>query len=110
MSAAKRRVRAATLRAARKKKSSASPTIPVDQAELLLQSLKGLFNDLDKVSDVLIVCGKALNTCLENEKEIANVLQRGGSDLLFSVSLRLSKLIEGLGGETSLTGEDGDDE
>lgn len=110
MSAAKQRGREATRQKQRKKKSSSSPISSADSTELL-RALKGIFNELNKVQDVLNVCAEASSAskAAQNE-EIANVLRRCGVDPLFTELQLLSRFIEGLGGETCLTGDAGDDQ
>jgi hypothetical protein len=110
MSAGKRHTREPALPVRRRKKSSPPPLNSADNAELL-RTLKEIFNELNNVKDVLIVCGEACGAgkAAQNE-EVANVIRRGGIDLLFTQRQRLSKVVEGLGGETYLTGDGGDDE
>ena len=98
------------MRQTRAGRSPRSGVNVVDSAALLA-ALSAIFHRVNAVEDVLIVCRKA---CLAIEadqvEEIGNVLCRCGVDPLFVQLRELSKVIEGLGGETYLTGDLGDDE
>jgi hypothetical protein len=110
MSAGKQRAREPTRQGRRRKGSSPSPISSADNTELL-RTLKEIFNELNNVEDVLIVCAKAYRaTKTEQDEEVASVLRRCGADPLFTQLQRVSRVIEGLGGETSMTDDDRDDE
>lgn len=102
------RPRAKTLRRRPGKKSSAPASTSGDNSELL-KTLTEIFHALNNVEDVLITCGEAIGAKnIEQNEEIGNVLRRGAIDPHFAQLLRLSRVIEALGGETYLTGELGD--
>jgi hypothetical protein len=103
MRAANQRARRPILQERRTKKSSPSPISSGGNAEWL-RALKEVFCELNNVEDVLIVCAQAYRaTKTEQDEEVANVLRRCGSDPLFTQLQRLSRVIEGLGGETCMT-------
>jgi hypothetical protein len=110
MSAGKPHLREPVLRGRRRTKPSLSRNNSIDNTELR-RTLEEVFIELKNVEDVLIVCTKAYcATKVEQVEEVGNVLRRSGADPLFVQLQRLSKVIEGLGGETYMTGDTGDDE
>lgn len=109
MSAHKKRARKRIRQKERENKPSPSPEVSADSSELR-QTLEGIFRELMHVEDVLITCREAMDSPLGQNAEIAKVLGRGGIDPLFTQLQRLSKVIEGVGGEIMLTGDIGEDE
>jgi hypothetical protein len=91
-----------------------SPPLPTGTAQTVDQQLLsvrkrlgGIFQYLDLVSDVIIVCGGKLDSQnAEQDDAVEHVLRRCSSDKLHVGMIKLKKVIEDLGGRVSWSDED----
>jgi hypothetical protein len=84
-------------------KPTRGTTQTVEQQILSVRKRLGaIFQYLDLVSDVIIVCGAKLDSQnAEQDDAVEHVLRRCGSDKLHVGMIKLKKVIEDLGGITS---------
>lgn len=73
--------------------------------------LESLFRSFTTIQSVLIVAGETLaESSTDYSSEVAMVLMRCASDPMHEEMKELNSIIEGLGGKTTYSDEDEDDE
>lgn len=85
----------------------AIPFLQTNEQQLtkIKRQLEWSFRELDLVQEVIKVCAGACESVMSDlDGDVAHVLQRCGSDRLYTVMKTLTEVVERFGGKTDMSG------